>query len=135
MTPCIDHGYIGNRKGYRNMRITLNGKQLHIGLHVIVYMLATGEKPVVVRHRCDNARCISSQHLLGGDFKSNNRDAVDAGNNNLLRFGEDVIAAVRMEYKPRVVTMRMLAEKYGMTSGNVHHIISGRTRKPHNRNP
>ena len=52
---------------------------------------------------------------------------------NLTRFSEDTVEEIRRRYVPRVVTLEMLAKEYGMTSGNVHHILSGRTRSQHDR--
>ena len=130
---CIEHDYKGNAKGYATVRVAINGTKRHVGLHVFVYMLATGKTPQVVRHICDNARCIKASHLLGGTYSTNNKDTVASGKHNLTRFSEDIVEAIKSRYVPRVVTLEMLAKEYGMTSGNVHHILSGRTRLPHNR--
>ena len=45
-------------------------------VHRIVYQLATGEdiSGKVIRHSCDNPKCINPDHLLSGSFADNGND-------------------------------------------------------------
>lgn len=49
--------------------------------HRISVWISTGEYPygLVVRHKCDNKRCINPNHLLTGSMADNSRDAVERG--------------------------------------------------------
>lgn len=45
----------------------------------VVFYLAHGYEPMVVRHSCDNPACINVEHLLGGTYQDNTQDALDRG--------------------------------------------------------
>jgi len=51
----------------------------HGGAHRMAYYLATGEKPEVVRHTCDNPPCCNPKHLLGGTHADNAHDREERG--------------------------------------------------------
>lgn len=46
----------------------------NVKVHRLVHLLLTGDEPEVVRHTCDNPRCIHPQHLVGGTFTDNGHD-------------------------------------------------------------
>jgi len=86
MTDCIDHGKRGNAGGYAAC--------YHAGqysmLHRVAYAKKIGKaladiKGVIVRHTCDNPRCVNPDHLIGGTSSDNMRDCVERGRhvNNL----------------------------------------------------
>lgn len=52
-----------------------------VGAHVYAYTLVNGEIPngMVIRHRCNNPKCVRPAHLLIGTHKENSQDAVLAG--------------------------------------------------------
>ena len=52
------------------------GKNTNIKVHRYVYQLNTGEDITgkVVRHTCDNPKCINPSHLLSGTVADNNSD-------------------------------------------------------------
>lgn len=75
MLDCIDHGRIGNAQGYASKR--LNGKPT--GMHRVVFFEQNGYMPEVVRHTCDNPRCINPAHLIAGTHADNSRDMVERG--------------------------------------------------------
>lgn len=77
---CIDHGRKGNRDGYVQVRLPGESNKMHM-LHRLVYCNAHGInladiKGLVVRHTCDNPRCINPDHLLVGTHKDNTDDKV-----------------------------------------------------------
>lgn len=53
----------------------------NVKVHRLVYELSSGEdiKGLVVRHTCDNPKCINPEHLLKGTPRDNVQDRVDRG--------------------------------------------------------
>lgn len=62
--------------GYATAWVNINGRRVSTTKHRKVYYEATGEWPEVVRHKCDNPRCINVQHLEAGTHLDNMRDMV-----------------------------------------------------------
>ena len=69
---CIDHGLKGGPLGYAFGWCKEQRKK--VLLHRLVFKEANGYFPEVVRHTCDNPRCINPAHLLPGTWADNNRD-------------------------------------------------------------
>lgn len=78
MASCIDHGQKGDRDGYG--RCTFKGNH-NFFLHRRVFLRQYGHLPAVVRHKCDNPRCINPEHLEVGTNKDNVSDRVARGRN------------------------------------------------------
>jgi len=57
--------------------------------HRLVYMEEKGPIPegLLVRHTCDNRKCLNPKHLLLGTYKDNFQDMVDRGDISHLRTG------------------------------------------------
>ena len=70
-------GYI-RRDGYANFKINPTTSQL---AHRIAYELWVGEIPndLLVRHKCDNRKCVNPEHLELGTQTDNMRDMVARG--------------------------------------------------------
>lgn len=67
--------------GYGNFRVPQFGR-INIGAHRVSYMLYNGDFPpegMVIRHKCDNPRCVNPFHLEYGTKKDNAQDAVERG--------------------------------------------------------
>jgi hypothetical protein len=79
MSECIDHGCKGMGMGYATAWITVYGVKRSTTLHRKVYYKHTGLLPEVVRHTCDNPRCINPLHLIGGTQLDNVRDMDSRG--------------------------------------------------------
>ena len=73
-TDCVDHGCKGYGLGYATAWVFYEGKKRPTTKHRRVHFEATGEWPQVVRHTCDNPRCINPTHLIGGTYADNMRD-------------------------------------------------------------
>ena len=87
MTDCIDHGKPGNAGGYASCYV---GHGKYSMLHRVAYAKKVGKDleeilQVVVRHTCDNPRCVNPAHLVCGTSSDNTRDCVERGRhkNNL----------------------------------------------------
>lgn len=83
-TPCIDHG--GKKPKYA----TCYWQGGYTMKHRKAYCVANGLSIAdiagkVVRHKCDNPRCINPEHLEIGDQSDNIKDCVERGRhvNNL----------------------------------------------------
>lgn len=71
---CLEWTRCFNTDGYARM----GG---NVKVHRLVYELATGLNPkgLVVRHTCDNIKCINPDHLIIGTLVDNNRDRDERG--------------------------------------------------------
>jgi len=47
--------------------------------HRRAFLIHNGYLPEVVQHSCDNPRCVNPEHLIAGDFASNNQDRAKKG--------------------------------------------------------
>ena len=73
MKDCVEHNQSSPRYGYT----TRDGKT--VGFHRLAYVEKHGMslediKGLVVRHKCDNPRCINPEHLEVGTQADNNAD-------------------------------------------------------------
>lgn len=73
MSDCIDHGQ-KRPGGYGKKGYNVNGKQKFMALHRWVFFQHNGYYPPIVRHTCDNPRCINPEHLVGGTHQDNMDD-------------------------------------------------------------
>jgi len=110
------------------------GGRRHIA-HRFIYEHQNGKLPVGlnVLHKCDNPSCVRVDHLFEGtnldnikDRVSKNRSAKGAENGRAILTASDVLE-IRKLYKKEVVTMKMLANKFGVTLECVAAIIYRRT--------
>jgi hypothetical protein len=136
---CQEHTQRGSSKGYGS--VWWNGKPekahraAYMGAHSCSLVAGT-----VVRHTCDNPRCINPDHLELGTVYDNNKDRDERGRTARgeqarSKLTEDTVLKIREEYAAGGCTHRSLAEKYGVEShrtiGSIinrlswSHIISG----------
>lgn len=133
-SECIDHGRKGMGTGYANIRLPMSaGYGRHQALaHRFAYVQANGIRlediaGKVVRHRCDNPRCVNPKHLELGTHKDNTNDAVVRG-----RFvvGSRHVNAVLTEEQVRSIkasssSSSVLAKQFGVGARTVRRIKSG----------
>lgn len=85
LPDCIDHGRTVSLKPEGYALVGIPGVRSRcVGLHRLVYASKQGVtlsdlKGTVVRHTCDNPRCINPKHLIGGSIADNNKDRVERG--------------------------------------------------------
>lgn len=144
MTPCIDHGRKGFGLGYATAWRRMGGRKFTTTLHRAVYYDLTGQWPEVVRHTCDNARCINPQHLIGGTHLENMQDMRERGRQGPIRGnaglkGEDngyckltdaQCEWVRLVYRKgsREFGLPALARLLGTGTSQLHRIVKGEAR-------
>lgn len=133
---CEDHGRKGFGLGYATAIVAGRTTTLHRKVH----FEATGEWPEIVRHTCDNPRCINPAHLVGGTQVDNMRDMRERGRGGDCRnFGEDNGRSVlsdndcsymRTHYVrgSREFGLPALARKFGCSISQVYRVVKGEQR-------
>jgi hypothetical protein len=101
-------------------------------LHKVLYEEKFGKLPkgMLVRHKCDNTKCINMRHCIRGTVLDNARDRDSRGRGNPPR-GERSGTAKLTEEQVRLIlkspsTTRELAEKFGVTPLHISAIKSHR---------
>lgn len=118
-----------NNLGYGQLRVA--GKALYA--HRISYEIYTGEiaTGLVLRHTCDNPRCVNPQHLLLGTKRQNTRDAVERE-----RFGAQrkvgrakitwkMVDEIKKMLAPKTMTKAQIARHFNIHAKSVYHIEVG----------
>lgn len=106
---CVDtEGYVTCKR---------NGRQRPIYRHI--YNLYKGElkKGMVIRHTCDDRKCINPQHLIIGTHQDNVRDRGKRGRSALgVNNGRSKLTEkqVKIIYKDSKTTRTELARRYGV---------------------
>jgi len=133
--PCKEHSQ--KSKGYG----TATWKGISLALHRKVYCLHNNVsmesiKGLVVRHVCDNMRCIEPTHLLIGTQKQNIADMFSRGrahkrageDSPLAKLDWDTVRYIRETYVPhsRVNGGAALARRFGVDQSIVSEILSGK---------
>ncbi|ASN73336.1 homing endonuclease [Acinetobacter phage vB_AbaP_B1] len=76
-TPCIDHGRRGNRDGYTMCKVTGVTRLMHRVVYCDHNKVPYDSiKGLLIRHKCDNPRCINPEHLETGTAQDNSNDMV-----------------------------------------------------------
>lgn len=135
-TDCIEHTQSVGRQRYGF--VCCKGKTQY--MHRVVYCTHNGTtleaiKGLVVRHTCDNKRCINPAHLLIGTHKDNYNDARVRGRLNLRtgdamahsKLSKDIAEEIRKVYVPRskLYGARALARKYGVAHSTIVRTVGG----------
>lgn len=103
--------------------------------HRVAYQLFNGPVPddILIRHRCDNPGCCNPRHMLLGTNLDNMGDAVrrkrtarGRGHVN-TRISERDAAYIKAN--PDRLTLRALAERFGIAVSTCSYIRSGRSWK------
>lgn len=133
---CINNTGYPDKDGYGRKQV--NGKRHRA--HRLAYVQAHGLAiediaGQVIRHTCDNRKCINPEHLLIGTPKDNTADMIERGRNlvngahfNAVLTKEDV-QRIRKVYKPRcpINGAKALAKIYGTGYKNISLIGCNKT--------
>lgn len=136
---CVDHGKYTSlvTGGYAQRRY----KGKHALMHRIAYCEHHGVAMdtivgKVVRHTCDNPRCINPEHLLLGTQLENIQDIVDRGRTTKAqplhrRLTAEEVVAIRRRYVKGSVDANLvtLAAEYEVSNVTIRNIITRRMYK------
>ena len=123
---CCSHHQ--NKSGHCQME--RNGKSILV--HRYVYEHINGDIPdgLIVRHICDNPKCINPNHLLVGTYKDNCRDMFKRGRDNRPkgeRHYKHVLSEKQvLEAYNSSEPARIFAEKFGCYLSTIHYIRNGK---------
>jgi hypothetical protein len=118
---CTSHhiakdGYVKIRKYKRTLR-----------LHRYIYEEMYGFIPngLVVRHKCDNRRCINPEHLELGTYKDNNHDQVKRGRHGRTKLTQEQVDKMRNDWEQGNYNHYYeVAEKYSISPATAWRTIN-----------
>lgn len=129
-TPCLEWtaSTVG---GYGRLRV--DGKNEYA--HRVAWTIAYGEIPTskCVLHRCDNRKCVRSDHLFVGTRGDNNADMVAKGRNSPARGKSNGRSKITDGIVHRIFvlrsnswTLQAIADAVGLSNPNVDRILRRR---------
>ena len=83
----------------------------------------------LVRHTCDNPRCVNPRHLLLGDDASNAIDAVKRNRQGHQKLNEECVKVIKwmLKYKPAKGLVKKLASLHKVSPATIYDIKAGKT--------
>jgi hypothetical protein len=132
-TDCIIHTYAALKDGYARTAVAGNPVYMHRLAYAkhnnLSYAALAG---VVIRHTCDNSKCINPLHLVAGTTADNVRDRVSRGrsadqtgsSNNNAKFTAEQIIELRSLYARGLTLQRELAAKYNVKQSVISNIVN-----------
>jgi len=79
---------------------------------------------IVIRHTCDNPKCINPEHLISGTQDDNIQDAVKKGRMRRGNLTDNDIKIIRLSFELGIKKQAELAEEYRLTRAYVNRIIN-----------
>lgn len=137
VVPCKDHGLAGGANGYATAQIVAAQFTFSTGLHRKVFFERWGFLPEVVRHTCDNPRCIEITHLRAGTQVDNMADMRERGRAGDCRnFGtsngrtvltDSDVQSIRAQYVKgsREFGLPALSRKFGVGTSQIYRVVKG----------
>jgi hypothetical protein len=102
----------------------INGKTAHGNR--VSYTLFVGPIPegMVVRHKCDNSKCVRPSHLETGTIRDNLLDRSKRGRLVRAALTPNDVRIVR-ELSTAGYTQRELASQFGVAKGTIQKVVQG----------
>ena len=138
-TPCREHTACVNGQGYGVVRHKGKARLAHRVAYCEAHGIsldAIGGK--VVRHSCDNPRCIEPEHLVIGTQAENVQDMLDRGRqryvpfavrsgteNPMSKLDYEKAKTIRLEYSAGT-TQKELAARFGVSSSLISYVVSNK---------
>lgn len=138
MDECIDHGKRGNERGYAGAYMDKRQTSAHRKAYCVARGLPLAAiDGLVIRHMCDNTRCINPHHLETGTQADNLRDMYDRDRaavgtrHGNAKLREEDVAWARASYKPysREFSYRAMARVLGCEHETLELACKGETWK------
>lgn len=119
---CWNHAGAPNSSGYSQCFSQARGVQ---NAHKVSYEIHHGTVPqgMLVRHTCNNKRCVNPKHLVLGTHASNMQDITDAQTHPQRKLSQDEARTIRASDAPQ----RGLAKIYGVNQAAISNIRLGKT--------
>lgn len=137
LVPCQEHQVCSNSRGYGVVRRAGKTELLHRVVYCDAKDLCLNEiRGKVVRHSCDNSKCVEPSHLLIGTQADNVKDMIDRGRNSppprrsgdqhsMAKLNYETVKAIRKEYRSGTKQID-LARKFGVTAANISLIVQNK---------
>lgn len=130
---CIEHQQKGNNFGYGMMVFEGMPRRYHRAIYCISKGICWGDIiGMIIRHTCDNPRCINPDHLLIGTLKDNSNDRRVRGRapnqkgelagNHILK--EFQVLEIRRIYSEKKLYQKDIAKSYGVSKQLISAIIT-----------
>lgn len=137
--PCKDHGKTCSLSPDGYALVSIPGvKSRCVGLHRLVYAQSRSLTLAdiggqVVRHRCDNTRCIEPSHLLLGTIADNNKDRAERSRSAKVVPSRHALTkqqaqCIQARYNPKrdkVNGVTALSREYGVDANVIYRIVKG----------
>ena len=120
---CLEWSGCLNTDGYPRVswKGNANGK-----LHRIIYQVLSPDEDIsnkVIRHTCDNPKCINPQHLLSGTSAENVQDRVERERSGSAKLSHDQVKEIRSLFKSfPTLRNKDVALRYGVDSRTISSI-------------
>lgn len=122
---CIEWTGSVSHNGYGKFMVGPAGGQRTWPAHRWSYLQAHGAVPELLRHKCDNPRCVRADHLEPGTQLQNVHDAMERGR-RVVTLTPDLVRHFR-SVRARGESMRGEAARLGLPYLTVYSAATGRT--------
>lgn len=124
---CLEWTRCFNSDGYPRAAYkgSSNGK-----VHRIVYQLTNPDEDIdgkVIRHTCDNPKCINPNHLESGTPADNMRDRDTRGRHALAAFNAKQIIAIRTMYATGLYTHAEIGNLFNVNYRTIQQVVTNKT--------
>lgn len=123
MSECIDHGKVGDKDGYSHIRGTMRHRLVYAKHHGLSVDAIQGK---VIRHTCDNPRCINPDHLIIGTHKDNTRDMLVRGRGGRVKLTPSQVDLIR-SLRTQGNSYATIAKALNVSKSAVAFILQGRS--------